>query len=640
VKRDLELPKEVGSSRWHPLALLTIPIVVVATNVAATQVVAARLGYNPTLGRPLAHVAGVALYANPLAWAWWSWRFLEPLGGFDYVRHVGRWPAVVYAGLWALPYIFLGGFLALFLVPAIVQFVLTRPAGKVEQLVDSAHFAEVHELRDLLEAEAGPVIGSFRGRLLRYAKALGINYTGPSGDGKSAFLLISNLLTSLRDPRAARWDATKRRTETWGEEPSFVVFDPTGEVFEKTARYQRDVLGKRIYRLDPLSAAPGLSRFNPAWSIKLGTEDEQQGCRRLMADIIDPQGKGLTNFWDRQSSTFAEAVLAKVGYRSLHRNDPRLFSLPGMIDYIDSFPKLKDLCDDMLQAEDDPHGVFGWTTPEGKPTKVRTWIFNAANTMKGMAAAPETQRNVFDSVVQHLAIYRDEGPLRRAARESTFSFSTIANEDRAAVVYIAVHPLDIPTLQQYLRTVTRAALREIVSTTDTIEGRTVRGNRRATIIALDEVATLGRLDELELLSGYLRKFGVMLWLFWQQTSQLARLYPDESFTENLGVHIMGRSNTPKAAKAIAESAGQSSATLTRRNVSGDRWTPTPLGQVGKRARRHYHARPHDHVRADESPARGRTHALRRTPHSGAEELFLRRSGAQAACPHGGREVGR
>ena len=99
MKRDLELPKEVGTSRWHPLALLSMPLVILATNVVATQVVAARMGYNPTLGRPFAHVAGVSLYA-PWAWLPWAWRFLEPLGGYDYQHHIGRWPAVVYAGLW------------------------------------------------------------------------------------------------------------------------------------------------------------------------------------------------------------------------------------------------------------------------------------------------------------------------------------------------------------------------------------------------------------------------------------------------------------------------------------------------------------------------------------------------------------
>jgi len=73
----------------------------------------------------------------------------------------------------------------------------------------------------------------------------------------------------------------------------------------------------------------------------------------------------------------------------------------------------------------------------------------------------------------------------------------------------------------------------------------------------------------------------MLWLLWQDPAQLKRLYPDESFTGNLGVHIVGRPETPEAAKLIADTLGQFSATLTRRNVSGDRWTPAPLGHVNE-----------------------------------------------------------
>jgi hypothetical protein len=89
MKRDLyELPKEVGNRRLHPPAPLSFFVVILGTNVVATQVVAARLDYNPTLGCPFAHVADVGLYATLLHGLLWSWRFLEPFGGYDYEHHV------------------------------------------------------------------------------------------------------------------------------------------------------------------------------------------------------------------------------------------------------------------------------------------------------------------------------------------------------------------------------------------------------------------------------------------------------------------------------------------------------------------------------------------------------------------------
>ncbi len=586
-----QLPRTVGDGRLHPFAILAVVLAIVGTNLVATEVVAIALRYNPTLGHAVFSAGPLRVYA-PWAWLVWGWMFLDPLSGYDYAHHAGRWPDVVYAVYWRLPNVFGAGAIATIVAPIAAQLIFGRRRQDVGELVDSAHFADTAELREagLLTAAAGPIIGAWPlgpfglwRKPIRYAEALGINYIGPSGDGKSSFLLISNLLVPLRDRRARAWDSRRRRAETWGEEPSWVIFDPTGELFEKTSRYQRDILGKQVFRLDPLSSGDGLAKWNPCWSIALGTDREQQGCRRVLTDIIDPQGRGLVTYWDRESCAFGDALIAFIGYQSLYMNDPTLFSLPGLTDYISQFDTIEDLCDDVMGTYHDPHGVFGWTTADGKPTKYRSWIVDATRIMRNKGDSPEERRGVFSSLIQHLSLYRDP-VLRRNVCESSFSFAALANSARAGVVYIAAHPMDIPILQPYLRTVTRAALRELIGKTRTDgDGRTVRDNVRATILALDEAAVLGRLDELELVGGYLRKFGVILWLFWQATNQLTRLYPEESFSENLGVHIWGRPQTPKAAEPISESLGQFSTLLTRTTSSGSRWSATPLDHVSANA---------------------------------------------------------
>lgn len=56
----------------------------------------------------------------------------------------------------------------------------------------------------------------------------GVSYTGPAGDGKSAMLKTS-LLISLQHEDANSWTAAERRAHPWGEERSIVALDIKGD---------------------------------------------------------------------------------------------------------------------------------------------------------------------------------------------------------------------------------------------------------------------------------------------------------------------------------------------------------------------------------------------------------------------------
>lgn len=59
---------------------------------------------------------------------------------------------------------------------------------------------------------------------------LGVSYTGPPGDGKSAMLKTS-LLISLQHEDAKTWTAAERLAHPWGEEPSIVALDIKGDLY-------------------------------------------------------------------------------------------------------------------------------------------------------------------------------------------------------------------------------------------------------------------------------------------------------------------------------------------------------------------------------------------------------------------------
>jgi type IV secretion system protein VirD4 len=575
------LPKTVGEKRTHPLAFVVFAVLMLAASSVATQVFAYRLHFNSALGQPIAHLNypyAKALYW-PLAWVSWAWKFGSPLSRLEY-------PQSVHDALIALFCWLGGGFVVAIVGTLAVSFAL-RPVTKVDELVDSARWADRKDLEreGLLDSKAGPIIGGFetkRGIVpLRYSGELGISYTGPPGDGKSA-LLKTSLLIPLCHEEADTWTADERRAHPWGEEPSIVALDVKGNLVASTSRYQSEMLGKEVFILEPLaSETDGLAKLNPLWGIHLGTDREADDCYQASLDIVDMDGKGLPTYWDKASTAFGGAAIAKIGYRSLYLNDPKLLSLPGLVDYISSKATIDELIDDMLATPDDPHAVFGWVGFDGKPTRVRPWIADVARAMK--AKAEEEKSGVYGSFIEFLAIYRSE-VLRKHITESTFSFKQLANGSRAGIVYINVPAMRLDHLRPYLRMLTRSALRELTESTGTIEGREVRGNVRSTVFALDEVAALKHVEELGSASGFLRGHGVILMLFWQAISQLHRLYgAEESIRETIDVHIFGRPKTHEAAKLISDALGQFSALVTKRNVSGRRVTVGPRDHLAEHA---------------------------------------------------------
>jgi type IV secretion system protein VirD4 len=575
------LPSIVGEKKTHPLAYVVGCVLLIVASSVTTQVIAYQLHFNPSLGKPLWHtpLAYAKLLYAPYAWCCWLWRFENPLSPVVYPQQVNH-------ALAAVPYVFGWGVLVAIIGTIVAALLLDRTVH-VDELIDSAKWAELKDLKreGLIGAKAGLIIGGFETKFgivpIRYDGELGISYTGPPGDGKSA-LLKTCLLIPLQHEEAEAWSIEQRRAHPWGEEPSIIVLDVKGNLVASTSQYQATVLDKQIFILEPLgSETEGRAQYNPFWGIQLGSEREADDCYQASLDIVDVDGKGLPTYWDKASTAFGGAAIAKIGYRSLYLNDPSLFSLPGLVDYISSKKTIDELINDMLNTPDDPHGVFSWKNAANEPTTVRLWIADVARAMK--AKAEEEKSGVYGSFIEFLAIYRSE-VLRKHITASTFSFKQLANSQKAGVVYINVPAMRLDALRPYLRMITRSALRELTESTKTIAGREVRGNLRSTIVALDEVAALKHVEEISTASGFLRGHGVILLLFWQALNQLHRLYGnEESIRETIDVHIFGRPKTFEAAKLISDALGQFSTLITKRNISGKRVAFGPRDHLAEHA---------------------------------------------------------
>jgi type IV secretory pathway TraG/TraD family ATPase VirD4 len=566
MKQLYTIPKQVGRRAAGPAVFFAFLLGMIATSFVMTEALAAALGFNPALGRPVwPHVWAF------WAWAPWAWAIYGPLGGWALPAGMPRLVPI------ALGVSAAGGFVGTIVSCAFVSVLLKGNGDDVASANDAAHFATDPEIKraGLFDGDAGPIIGArprFFGivrRAMTYAGELGMIHIAPAGDGKTTSLLVNNLLRPLRHKLAHTWDDFKRRSETYGEEPSWFITDPSMEVFNLTSKYQQDVLGKRVHLMQPLGSDPRRGSFNPFWTYRIGLPEELSDCRAGMNDAMQLETNWKKTYWESAAEALGEAIIGQRGYVSLWKNDPKLFSPPGITDYIQSFNSIDDMLDDLINTPHDPHQVFGWKDAQGKATTQRDWIVGAAKIMK--LKVEEEKSGCWNSMTELWSFYRSE-LIRACTMTSSFSFDEMADSEQAGIVYYVVKFLDSPIVKPFTRMVVRAAYRSWASGINTERGRTLRGSKRAKLMGLDEFIALGPMPELEDVAANGRKHGLILWLFAQAQEQIARLYPHASFQENIGVHVYGRPQLPSAAKPIADGFGTTSQAIERVSVSEGKQT--------------------------------------------------------------------
>lgn len=590
------LPTDVGERKIPGVAYLVLGALLLLTSAVATQVFAWRLGFHPELGRPIGHLASPFLRSLYLPWSWARWAVLygNPLSKLEY-------PSVVHAALGTLPYTVGVGAVASIVGMVVTAFIVERPSN-VRELVDSARWANEKALRaEGFFRHAGPIIGGFETRQgivpLRYDGQNGIEHIAVPGDDKTTQLKANLLIPLQREKaeRAATYGDTAggRRADFWGEEPSIIALDVKSLV-TSTSGYQRDGLGKDVCVFEPLAESnAGRASFNSLWDVRIGTDREADDAFQAALDLVDADGKGLPTYWDNACTAFGAAIIATLGYRALQLNRPELLSLPSLVDYISSHratlakpaqsqakpPRpaepakdaIEVLIDDMLRPHD-PGNIFGWTDMSGTPTTSRAWIVSAALAMQ--AKASEERSGVYGSFIEKLGVFRS-GILRKHISSATFSFRELSNRPKAAVVYFKIPAMQLNQFRPLVRIFVRAAIRHLTETTSTVDGQEVRGNLRSTLLALDEVATMRRDDELATASGYLRGHGVALMTLWQTPQQKLQHYGEhEALSATMGVHIYGRPEDDKDAEKISRALGQFTSMLTKRNKSHSSTTTT------------------------------------------------------------------
>jgi type IV secretion system protein VirD4 len=318
-----------------------------------------------------------------------------------------------------------------------------------------------------------------------------------SRSGKGAGLIIPNL---------KRWP------------DNVLCIDPKGENAELT--YQdREAMGQAVHVLDPFGSADVPDRirakFNPLASIDLTSNRARQ-------DILDI-ANGLVISHDPKHMEWVE------GARSL---------LAGIIAYViaDAPPEHRNFAsvrNILMLPKETASGAMGlWDHAQAMTgdDRIGGLIRNAGVTLiTGMESEKGMEKD-FLGGARRATEWLDDEAIAECLSDSTFQFSDLKTGNASVFLVLPSDGTFLKTYGAFLRLFVKTALNAM--------GKHQKGKR--CLFILDEFASLQKLDELVDAAGRLPSYGVHLWPFMQNLTQLYDLYGKEgaeTFFGNSDAHI-------------------------------------------------------------------------------------------------------
>ena len=494
-----------------------------------TQYVAARFGFQSALGDPLLSLGGWKLYA-PMDWFGWFGRW-----------HAAADPSVggiLRSALW----LFLAGTggIAVFIVHRLRlnRQLLERES---ESLHGSAHWASAKEVEQagLLGKGRGVYVGAWqdpRTRKLHYLRHDGPEHIlafAPTRSGKGVGLVLPTLLS-------------------WPH--SAVIYDIKGENWALTSGWRREEAGNHVLKFEPSAQDGSSARFNPLAEVRLRTDREVADVQNIMTMIVDPDGKGLQDHWQKSGQALLVGVALHVLYAEKNK------TLNGIIDFLsDPDRTVAETMQRMLNSDHDLEDR-GWTGPDGLPVYCHPVVSAAARDM--LNKADQEQSGVLSTAISFLTLYRDPIVSRNTCA-SDFRIADLMNQDKPVSLYLVVPPSDKDRLRPLIRLIVNQIVRGLTEKMEFKEGRSVAGYKHRLLLLLDEFPSLGKLDVFEESLAFIAGFGLKAYLIIQDISQLWTAYgKDESIFSNCHVRVAYAPNKIETAELLSKMAG--TATIVKR----------------------------------------------------------------------------
>jgi type IV secretion system protein VirD4 len=481
---------------------LLVPILLGA--IAATQTLAHRLNYHPSLGGNFFH-----LYP-PWSYFVWSyfWRHTNPQV-FDQAFGVG-----VLVALASFLFIVLG---------------ITRAFRVNPFLHGSARWADQRDIRAAgLLGNDGVYIGAWcdKRRRVHYLRHNGPEHVlcyAPTRSGKGVGLVVPTLLS-------------------WTE--SVVVTDLKGELFELTAGWRAQYAHNKVLRFEP-AASSGSSCFNPLAELRLNTEHEVGDVQNLALLIVDPDGKGLRDgdHWQKTAYSLLVGCILHLCYKARHNGPPATLAALGQM-LSDPKRPIGDLWAQMLcfkHINGANHPVVG------------------ASARDMVDRPPNEAGSVLSTTKSYLDLFRDPTIAKNTSR-SDFRIQDLMNYVDPVSLYIVTKPNDKARLKPLIRIIVNMIVRLLADKLDFENGRPKPSYKHRLLAMIDEFPALGKLEILQESLAFVAGYGIKCYLITQDITQLKSREtgygPDETITSNCHIQTAFPPNRLDTAEHLSKLTGQ------------------------------------------------------------------------------------
>ncbi len=384
-------------------------------------------------------------------------------------------------------------------------FSFLKKAGQSHGSASFAHFSDLKKQGAI--GNKGYIVGKFDGKFIRFNSPGHMITLAPTRSGKGVGHVIPNLLS---------------------HPGSVVVNDIKGENYAVTHRKRAEF--SKVMTFAPFMK--GSNCYNPIDFIRTGTEDELDDVR-LMADMmitIDPNSSDT--FWPTEAKNLVTALVLHVA----NARPPVLRNI-GEVRYL------------LMQSSED----FQFTIKEMLKSK-------SEHVRRMAASISATEQKVMASILStaksQTAVW-DSPRLNAITGRSDFQLKDIKEEPTS--LYIIIPP-------EYLETY-KPVVRIMIGLTIAAMTRTQKKPKDNVLFLIDEFPALGYMEIIETGIGYLAGYGVTLWTFIQDLSQLKALYKKwETFISNCAVRVAFGTNDFDTAKVLSDMLGN---TTIRISSSGD-----------------------------------------------------------------------
>jgi type IV secretion system protein VirD4 len=361
-----------------------------------------------------------------------------------------------------------------------------------------------------------------------------------SYQGKPLFESLGGHVALIGPPRSRKsWGLLMPAITGW--EGSMLVNDPRGELWTHT-HTAREAMGP-TYRFSPTQRDS--CALNVLDAVRWGEDEAFGDVQRLVHGLLSPDpGEPWNDF-----RLEAEPLLIAV---TLDRQAAGEGNLPA---------------------------VLWWMTEPSRSMQQKAQALRqspipqvSAGGRRFLDKSARLQASVWSAALSALTIYQD--PIVAANTDhSDVEVADLQHGTRPISVFLAPPFADVARLRSLLGTLTEMLVSRFSAQQDT--------PRQRTLLALDEFANLGRLNELERGMSYLQGCGVQALLVLQNVLQCRQGYgPYSPLLASVGTQVYYTPGDPETADYLSDQLGVSTARLHPESATWDWWgllTHTTIG---------------------------------------------------------------